>query len=650
MAPESLIRFGVDVGGTFTDVVAVSPAGGVAVGKVRSVPGGVSPEVWGVLERLGPGPSGSAALVHGTTVATNALLERRGGRVVLVTTAGFEDLLWLRRQDRAGLYDLARHHPPPVVAREDVIGVAERIGATDVVTALTAAEVRRVVEEVRARAPDAVAVALLFAFRDARHEAALATALRTALPDTPIAASAEVLPVFREYERTCTTAAEAYLRPNVSGYLRRMGGAAAERGIAEFRVMASNGGTLSVAQAGERAASLALSGPAGGVEGARLVGAALGFDDLLTIDMGGTSADASIVLGGWPLVQAAGAVGGIPLTLPHVLIETVGAGGGSIAWVDRGGALRVGPRSAGAVPGPACYAAGGEDATVTDAAVVLGWLGGEQRLADDLALDPQLGRRAVAQVARQAGLSVARCAEGIIEVANAAMVRALRRVSVERGVDPRRMTLVAFGGAGPMFVCRMAASLGMDRALIPPHAGVLSALGLASAPAKLEFTASLHRRADDLGRRQLDAAFGPLEAEARAALPGAVLERRADGRYPGQGYELTVPAEADGPATARAFHRIHRDRFGHADERRAVELVNVRVVATRAAAATVRLEPLGTPGSPRAPLPDAGAVVEGPATVALPDCTLRIEAGWRGTAHATGAIVLQGRRTGRPAA
>ncbi len=646
MASE-VTRLGVDVGGTFTDIVTLSPRGEVTVGKVRSTPGAVSAEVWDQLRDLRGGEVATAALIHGTTVATNALLERSGGRVVLVATAGFEDLLWLRRQDRSHLYDLSRDHPPPLTRRDDVVGVRERVGAEGVVQQLGDAEVERVVEEVKQRSPDAVAVALLFSFRDPAHELRLAAALRQALPNTPVAASCEVLPVFREYERTSTTTVEAYLRPKVSGYLDRMGTEAAEHGVGELRIMASNGGTLSAAHAGERAAALALSGPAGGVEGARLVGAQLGMHDLLTLDMGGTSADASIVLAGRPMMQAAGAVGGVPLALPHVLIETVGAGGGSVAWVDEGGALRVGPRSAGAVPGPACYGNGGTEATVTDAAAVLGWLDADHPLAGGLRLDVTKARQAVGHVAEAAGLSLERCADGIIEVANAAMVRALRRVSVERGVDPRSMTLVAFGGAGPMFACRMADSLGMDRALVPPHAGVLSALGLASAPDKLEFAASLHALAHQLDLPRMQTAFTDLEEQARSALAGAELQRLADCRYPGQGYELTVTVGDSGDDTAAAFHGAHRDRFGHADTGRPVELVNLRVVASRSGSEVRLAERTGHAAEPsgeaRAPLEELnpGTAVVGPYMLDVIDCTVRIEPGWRGTVHATGAVVLE---------
>jgi N-methylhydantoinase A len=641
------MRFGVDVGGTFTDVVAVS-TDGISVSKLRSVPGGVPPTLWKSLGQLGGTEGAADALIHGTTVATNVLLERTGGRVVLVTTAGFEDLLWLRRQDRAALYELSRDHPPPVVDHGDVIGARERVGVEGVIDPLAGEEIVRVVQEVARRSPDAIAICLLFAFRDPTHERGLAEALRSKLSTVPVACSHEVLPVFREYERASTTVAEAYLRPAVGAYISLMGREAGVRGFDRFRIMASNGGTMRVEQACARAASLALSGPAGGVEGARLVGAAVGDANLLTLDMGGTSADASVILDGSPLTEPGGAIGGIPLALPHILIETVGAGGGSVGWLDRGGALRVGPRSAGAVPGPACYSQGGEEPTVTDAALVLGWLDVEHPLADDLPLHRGLAERALAAVARAAGLSVERCAEGMIDIANAAMVRALRRVSVERGIDPRNMTLVAFGGAGPLFACRMAESLGMHRALIPPHPGVLSALGLASAPEKLEFVDSLHRSATELDARSVDSAFADLEANARRDLPGAELVRLADCRYPGQGYELTVPASGGGEQIAVAFHALHGERYGHADRDRPVDVVNVRLVAQRAADA-VRLatsslsEAPSEPIAHRAPLRGlpTGTQLRGPIMLDGVDATARIEPGWNGTVHESGTVILE---------
>ncbi|HXV85964.1 MAG TPA: hydantoinase/oxoprolinase family protein, partial [Gemmatimonadales bacterium] len=497
-----------------------------------------------------------------------------------------------------------------------------------------------------ALSPDAVAIALLFSFAHPEHERHLAGVIRQALPGRPVVASHQVLPVFREYERTSTTTVEAALRPLVSRYVERVGRETRTHGVAEFRVMASNGGTLSAEQAGTRAAWLALSGPVGGVEGARLAAAQAGVQDLLTVDMGGTSADASVVLNGDPLTQSGGEVGGIPLALPHVLIETVGAGGGSIAWVDPGGALHVGPRSAGAMPGPACYGLGGEDATVTDAALVAGWLDPGHPLAADLRLEVEPARQALERVARAAGLSVQACAQGMLEIATASMVRALRRVSVERGVDPRRMTLLPFGGAGPLFTCRLAEALSIRRALIPPHPGVLSALGLASAQGRVECTVSVHRRADALDAAGLGALFQPLERDALAELAGASLTRIAECRYPGQGYEVAVPAGSTGLDTARAFHAAHRARFGHADVSRPVEVVNLRAVAT-APRAEVRLVATGRRAGggrgAREQLEDLapGTSLEGPLTLDGTDATVRVEAGWRGRVLESGAVELE---------
>jgi N-methylhydantoinase A len=655
-----MTRVGVDVGGTFTDLVAVRPDGSLEIRKVASTPVDPAVGLFRALDALGSEPID--LLVHGTTVATNALLERRGARVVLVTTAGFEDLLWLRRQDRAALYDLARHHPPPLVARRDVMGVRERMGPDGVVEALSQREVTRVTEEIRAAAPESVAIALLFAFRHPDHERRLAAAIRAALPDIAVAASHEVLPVFREYERTSTTTAEAYLRPKVAAYVSRTAATAAQRGVRSFRIMTSSGGTLGPQQAAQRAASLALSGPAGGVVGARLVGEAVDARDLLTLDMGGTSADASLVTGGVALTEGAESVAGVPVALPAILIETVSAGGGSIASVDEGGALRVGPRSAGAEPGPACYGRGGTEPTVTDACLVLGWLDPDYPLADAVRLDPAAAERAIATLRSD----VKTMAAGIIQVASAIMARALKRVSVARGIDPRGMALLPFGGAGPLFGCALADSLGMSRVVIPPHPGVLSAIGLAAAPERVDVLASLHRPLADLAGAELAAAFQPLLSAARAELPQATLSRYVDCRFAGQGYEVTVPAlRDDPPALSAAFRAAHRARHGHADSEQAVELVNLRVVAERSASTTAfgtgrrRVGEGGGGAAPgrRAivthdgervpadvwPLGDLppGLHLNGPAVLAGPDATGLLEPGWRGVVHASGAVILE---------
>jgi len=661
---------GVDIGGTFTDLVAVAEDGEIDVRKVVTTPQDPSVGMFRAIETAGKGEGGKGKpielLVHGTTIATNALLERRGARVVLVTTRGFEDLLWLRRQDRAALYDLARDHAPPLVARGDVIGVAERMGPAGAQEPLTDAEIDRVVAAARALAPESVAVAFLFAFRHPEHERRVATALRSALAGVPVAASHEVLPVFREFERISTTTVEAYLRPKVSAYLARLDQDARSRGVGTLRIMTSAGGTLAPAPAACRAATLALSGPAGGVVGARLVGAVVGLSELLTLDMGGTSADASLVTGGAAVQDGAGAVAGVPLALPSILIETVSAGGGSIARVDQGGALKVGPDSAGAVPGPACYGRGGTRPTVTDACLVLGWLDAASPLADEVRLDPAAARRAVAALGETAGSDPAAIAAGIVAVATAVMARALRRVSVARGLDPRRVALVPFGGAGPLFGCALADALGMRTVVIPPHPGVLSALGLAAAGERVDLLASHHRELDRLQPTDIGRAFSALLREASEQLPGGALWRYADCRFVGQGYEVTIPVTTNNPRQIRdAFLAAHRERFGHSGSGQPVELVNLRVVAVREAPLPRFGERGGATRECRGERPVAlgrgrgrggkrvtaslwalddlavGVTLDGPAILAGRDATALIEPGWRGAVHASGAVVVE---------
>jgi N-methylhydantoinase A len=654
-------RVGVDVGGTFTDLVAVDPSGVQHIRKVLSTPQAPADGMFQAIDALRSGRDAPAidVLVHGTTVATNALLERRGARTVLITTAGFEDLLWLRRQDRAALYDLAQGHPPPLVRRDDVIGMVERMGPDGPVTALTPEEVSRVVAAAVERRPEAVAIVGLFAFRHPDHERALARALRAALPGVPVVASHEVLPVFREYERCATTVAEAYLRPLVSDYVGRAAATAAEQGMTAFRVMASGGGTLPPETAARNAAALALSGPVGGVVGARLLGELVGRRDLLTLDMGGTSADASLVVAGVARREGAAEVGGVPLAIPAILIESVSAGGGSVAWVDDARTLRVGPRSAGATPGPACYGRGGTEPTVTDACLALGWLDPAYALADAVHLAPELAERSLERVAAVLGLPVRRVAEGIVAVGTAVMARALKRVSVARGVDPRGLTLVPFGGAGPLFGCALADAIGMRTVLIPPHPGVLSALGLAVAAERVELVASLHAPVDGLSSGVWERSCADLESAAMGALPGAVLQRWADCRCAGQGYEITVPVDGGGlSGLEAAFRSTHEARYGHRGVG-PVELVNVRVVAVRPVSRPTFGVRAGvgrpTPGfrnivldgkSVRAEVWPLGELprrlrIQGPAILAGPDATALVAPGWRGTVHECGAVLVE---------
>ena len=571
------MRVGIDVGGTFTDLVALSRQGLVVV-KAASTPDAPERGIWDAYERAGL-TAAPDALIHGTTVATNALLERKGARVVLVVTAGFEDVLELRRQDRAALYDLTRHHPPPLVARERIVGVDERMGPSGVVRGLTESALKDAVRRVVALKPEAVGVALIFGYRHPEHEQRLLAALEAALPAVSIIASHELVPRMREYERTSTVAAEAFLRPRVGRYVTRFAQDARQRGVAAPRVLASNGGALRAELAAERAVWLALSGPAGGVQGAAMVGSASGYADLLTLDMGGTSADAGVVLAGEASAASYGQVAGIPVAVPHLAIETVSAGGGSIARLDSGGALRVGPDSAGAAPGPACYGRGGTEPTVTDAYVTLGWIPDGALLGGTIAVSRARAEAALGALAQAAGLELHACALGVVRVVEATMARALRRVSVERGLDPGALTLVAFGGAGPLSGCSLAGLIGARRVLLPPLAGALSALGMAAAADVAERAVAVHLPADRFAGAA-DALAAALEARLAADLPGATVTFTAECRYAGQGYELDVPCGRDSWANvAEYFHDIHRRMYGHADSAASVEVVELRARA-----------------------------------------------------------------------
>ena len=654
-----MTRVGVDVGGTFTDLVALGRRG-LIVAKVLSTPDAPERGIWDAYEaaELRDAPD---ALIHGTTIATNALLERKGARVVLVVTEGFEDLLELRRQDRASLYDLARHHPPPLVPRERVVGVRERTGPGGVVVPLTDVALREAVARVRALEPESVAVSLLFAFRHPDHEARVAAALRVALPGVPVIASSEVVPRVREYERTATVAAEAFLRPRVGRYVERFAADAAARGLGEgaARVLASNGGALRPALAAERAVWLALSGPAGGIQGAALVGAASGFTELLTLDMGGTSADAGVVRRGAADTRTYGAIAGFPLAVPHIFIETVSAGGGSIGWLDSGGALRVGPESAGAVPGPACYSRGGTRPTVTDAFVVLGWIRDGATLGGSIEVSRERAEGAIGSLAAVAGLEPSACALGMIRIAEASMARALRRVSVERGLDPSGMTLVAFGGAGPLSGCALAELLGVRRVLLPPHAGALSALGMAAADDVVEHAASVHLPATEFVERAA-ALAAPLMERVHADLPGAAIGFVAECRYARQGYELDVPCGAGAWARLAAdFHDVHQRAFGHHERDGEILVVALRAIGTLAGGAktvrwprrslmggTLRLQIHLEGGEVDAAGYDweslrSGQLLAGPAVVEGRNATGLIPAGWTGQVNDIGAVVVE---------
>ena len=573
---------GVDVGGTFTDAVLLTDENEFRTAKI---PTAVRQEESVLAAAAAVGAAGVDRFTHGTTVATNALLERTGARTAFVATAGFEHLLHLRRQDRAELYRLCAEHPAPVVPLERCFGVRERVGPDGVIVPLELDSLPQLDAE-------AVAVCLLFSFRDPTHERAVAAELRRRFPNARVVASNEVSPEFREYERASTTAIDAYLGPAVARYLDALGEQAAAAGLPEPLVMRSSGGVASLAEASAHPAVALVSGPAAGTVGAALLARRAGFENAISFDMGGTSTDVSLIVDGRARLAAEREVGGLPLRLPTLDLHTVGAGGGSIVWLDSGGATRVGPESAGADPGPACYGHGGTRPTVTDANLLLGRL--PTKLAGGIELDAEAAARAFDGLDPVAA----------IEIVNAEMLRALRVVSVERGHDPRELALVAFGGAGPLHACALADELEIGTVLVPAAAGVLSALGLVASEERRD-------RVVPYVRPLAEVADLPAEGD-------------ADLRYAGQSFELTVPIQA---GLEEAFHRAHEERYGYADRGREVELVAVRTAET-------------TPG-PQLDLPAGEPFgVVGPRVVELEGATCFVSPGWVGERDGNSTLVL----------
>ncbi|MGH3852536.1 MAG: hydantoinase/oxoprolinase family protein [Pseudonocardiaceae bacterium] len=561
---------GVDVGGTFTDVVVHAAGCRSRAVKVSTTPGDQSVGVQRGVAQAWPSAT-PRLLSHGTTTATNAVLQRCLARTVLVTTDGFADVLAIARQDRPALYDLTVTRPEPLVPREMVVTVRERTSPSgEAIIALTDEEIDRVVRQVRRLEPESVAVSLLFSYAGQEHERRLCAAL-VAL-DVPITRSSALLPEFREFERASTCVLNAAVAPVMRRYLSNL---TARLPGPTITVMTSGGGTAGVDFVAAAPVHTLLSGPAAGVVAAGAVARRAGFPDAIAFDMGGTSTDVCLIRNGQPEVSSSGWIAGWPFRTPAVGIHTVGAGGGSIAWVDAGGALRVGPRSAGADPGPACYGLGGTEPTVTDAHCVLGHLDPERELGGGLRLDREAAARAVGALPEPAG-----GAAGILAVVRATMARALRKVSTERGVDPAGLALLAYGGAGPLHATALARELGVRAVLVPPAPGVLSALGLLLAPARHEASRTVMARATD----DLAAAWRALEAQAREELErqgvaGEItLSRLADARYAGQSHELRISAEV-GADLAESLHRAHREAYGYAIPDEPVKIVTLRVVA-----------------------------------------------------------------------
>jgi N-methylhydantoinase A len=637
------VILGVDVGGTFTDAALIA-GDRLVTGKAATTPRDQSEGVMeAVSEALATADASAADVerfVHGMTVGTNALLEGRVARTALLATEGFTDLEELGRQARAELYRLCAGHPPPLVPAELRVPVPERTGPEGVL--------RELDEEALSASLDgldteAAAVCLLWGFRHPEHERRVAELLEDAVEGIHVSTSHETAGVFREYERCATTVVDAALSPLLRGYLSRLSERARQAGLPEPEVMLSSGGTASAATAARHASWTVLSGPAGGAVGA----ARMASGDAVGLDMGGTSCDVSLIVGGEAAVGSGREVGGRALALPMVDVHTVGAGGGSIAWRDSGGALRVGPRSAGADPGPACYGRGGDEPTVTDANLLLGHLDEDSPLAGGVRLDRAAAERAVGELAGELDLSVDDAAAGIVRVASAAMAQAVRVVTVERGIDPRELALVPFGGAGPLHAAQIADELGMRRVLVPVASGVLSAFGLVVAERRRDLVESVLLTGDDLTAEAIAEAVQRLEARGRKELrearpsgapadasppgadasPPAEPELRAtyDLRYEGQAFELPVEGDpAPDPAELRqAFDRAHEDRYGYADADARLELVTVRVAVALPGAEP---RPAAWDGLPA----DA---VTGPEVVALPGSTLVVPEGWRARAE-----------------
>jgi len=690
------VRIGVDVGGTFTDAALVA-GDELTTAKVPTT----TPQHEGVLDGIreacdaaGIDPADVDAFAHATTASVNALLERDGARTALVTTAGFRDVLEIGRQTRPSLYDLRAEKAPPLVPRRRRFEVDERATTEGTERAVDPEAVRDTAAEVAASDAESVAVSLLHAYAHPENEATVAAVLREEL-DVPVSASHDVLPEFREFERTSTTVADAYLAPELDDYLGRVVAGARDLGLPAPRVMRSNGGVADAATVRENAVTTVLSGPAAGVVGAAAVAGGETLGDgagdertasaAVTFDMGGTSSDVSLVRDGRAERTAETTVAEVPLRTPTVDIETVGAGGGSIAWTDAGGALRVGPESAGAEPGPACYGKGGTEPTVTDADVLLGYIGPDAALGGDLTLDVDAARAALADLAAAADIdgdgaldaldAPTAAARGVHRVANATMARAIRSVTVERGRDPRDFDLVAFGGAGPMHAAALADRLDMDRVIVPGPAGVLSAYGLLAADETHDAARTVRIPLADATAADLGDAFAALTERVLEDVsdPAAArVERAADCRYAGQSFELTVdagPSATDGDsaldpeALAERFAAAHERAYGYRLDA-GVEAVTLRVTATvdvEAPTVTTAGATDAERGTREVVFPDEGTVtatvydrdalapdatLDGPAVLAGTESTTVVPPAWAGRVRRDGTVVLERNATG----
>jgi N-methylhydantoinase A len=686
-------RIGVDIGGTFTDVALVDDASGrIGVAKVPTTPSDLADGVLAALRtalgRYRVAAADVALLSHATTVVTNAILEERGARAALVTTRGFRDVLELRRSARADLYDLFQDGPSILIPRRRRFEITERVGADGaIVTPLAEREIDDLIAALEAARVEAIAVSLLFSFLNPEHERRLGARLRAALPNVPVYLSCEVLPEIKEFERSSTTAVCAYVGPILASYLRRLEASTSGQALPPLYLMGSNGGILEAAEAVAMPAMAVESGPAAGVVAAALVARQTGRRDLISFDMGGTTAKASLIRGGQyettPDYEVGGGSSrtrwmngtGHPIRVPVIDLAEVSAGGGSIAWVDRAGALRVGPKSAGADPGPVCYGRGGSEPTVTDCDLLLGYLDAGSLLAGDLPIDRGAAEAAVRErLAAPLGVDVRTAAAAVIDVVNHAMAEVLKIVSVQRGHDPREFVLAAFGGAGPLHCAALAGELGVAEIVCPPIPGAFSALGLVGSDLKRDYVRTVYVTTADADPAGLEAAFAALEQEGaamleRARIPSARqrFERSVDARYARQSYELSVPVPPGAldplrlAQIAEAFHDLHRRTYGHDNRGEPVQVVNVRLTAIGLIpplSVRDRPAPPGTDAAKarrplwfratgavdavvfdRARMP-AGLVAPGPAVIESLESTILIPPGWQARMDEDGFVVM----------
>ncbi len=691
------LRVGVDIGGTFTDATLIDETNGnLRIAKVSTTPKdpalGFLSAVSRIIDEAGVNASEIRHVVHGTTVATNAILEGQIAVSAFVTTEGFRDILEIARQSRPSLYDVQFDKVPPLIPRFRCFAVRERMDARgNVLEPLDEQSVIAAADEISRLEVESVAICLLHSYANPAHEKRVAEILKARLPNISLSVSHEVIPEFREYVRASTTVVNACIQPVVASYMRSIGEKLQSAGIAgELLVMQSNGGVFTARAASERPVYMIESGPAAGVIAAAHLGTVLNCPDLISFDMGGTSAKVALVRNGTPgttknyMLGATAQPGiaetgsrGYPIRTPVVDLVEIGAGGGSIAWVDSGGMLRVGPRSAGADPGPVCYARGGIEPTVTDANLVLGRLDPDYFLGGQIKLDAERAHEAIERrCARPLRLTVTEAARGIVEIANFAMVNALHLVSVQRGYDPREFALLAFGGAGPVHCNALAAEAAIEKVIVPMGPGVFSSLGLLVTDLKRDYTASVLKHLDAIDLSEIDSTFRSLEAQGARAMHSEGLEgndlefvRQADMRYVGQSYELTLPVDLDSDPTtaskalANRFHTEHERAYGHKAPGEPIEVVSLRLTAVGRIAKPQlkRLDHNGTaPTKPRSTrevyfTEAAGYVpssiynrydllsqarISGPAIVEEADSTTVIHPGWIAVVDLFGNLIL----------